>query len=67
MPIAPAFPATEYPQRDKNGAIKRDKAGNPLPAFCGKNPSYLDPHGFPHPVSHKVYQDRLPTEEEIML
>ncbi|MBW4547677.1 MAG: bifunctional DNA primase/polymerase [Symplocastrum torsivum CPER-KK1] len=65
LPVAPAQPADQYPARDKDGNIKQDKQNNPIPAFTGKNPSYLDSSGRPHLVNHRPYQKRLPTPQEI--
>ena len=67
LPISPSFPASQYPQMDGNGSIKRDRLGDPLPKFSGKNPSYLSPSGVPVAIRHKDYQDRLPTDQEIAL
>jgi hypothetical protein len=57
--------AEQYPAREKNGEIKRDKQGNPIPAFTGKNPSYLDRSGKPHLVNHRQYQSQLPSDREL--
>ncbi len=65
LPVAPAQPADQYPARDKDGNIKQDKQNNPIPAFTGKNPSYLDSSGKPHLVNHRPYQKHLPTPQEI--
>ncbi|NJR61219.1 MAG: DUF3987 domain-containing protein [Cyanobacteria bacterium CRU_2_1] len=65
IPVAPAFPASEYPARDKQGQIKIGKDGNPIPAFTGKNPSYLDSIGSPKLINHRKYQERLPSEKEL--
>ncbi len=65
LPVAPAQDAQTYPARDKKGAIIRDADGNPKPQFTGKNPSYLDANDTPHALSHKTYQDRQPTKEEL--
>jgi len=65
LPVAPAVAAEQYPAREKNGEIKRDKQGNPIPAFTGKNPSYLDPSGKPHLVNHRQYQNQLPSDREL--
>ncbi|MFM7425246.1 MAG: bifunctional DNA primase/polymerase, partial [Elainella sp.] len=64
LPVAPAQPADKYPARDKQGKIKTDRDGNSLPAFTGKNPSFLDASGKPHLINHRLYQDRLPTAAE---
>jgi hypothetical protein len=65
LPVAPAQDAQTYPARDKKGAIIFDAYGNPKPQFTGKNPSYLDVDGTPHPLSHKPYQKRQPTQKEL--
>jgi len=65
LPVAPAVAAEQYPARDKNGEIKRDKQGNPIPAFTGKNPSYLDRSGKPHLLNHRQYQTQLPSDREL--
>jgi hypothetical protein len=65
LPVAPAMAAEQYPAREKNGEIKRDKQGNPIPAFTGKNPSYLDRSGKPHLVNHRQYQSQLPSDREL--
>src|SRR4028119_41777 len=65
LPVAPAVAAEQYPAREKNGEIKRDKQGNPIPAFTGKNPSYLDRSGKPHLVNHRQYQSQLPSDREL--
>lgn len=67
LPVAPAFPATQYPACDKNGQVKTNRQGEPLPAFTGKNPSYLDKAGIPHLVNHRDYQHRAPSREELTL
>ena len=64
LPVAPAQPADQYPARNKDGSIRTDRNGNPVPAFTGKNPSYLDKDGNPHLVNHQKYQAELPTKEE---
>jgi hypothetical protein len=65
LPVAPVQPAEQYPARDKNGETKRDKQGNPIPAFTGKNPSYLDQNGIPHLLNHRRYQSQLPSDREL--
>jgi hypothetical protein len=65
LPVAPAQPAVKYPAKDKSGNDKTDREGNPLPAFTGKNPSYLDKQGIPRLINHTTYQKRLPTDQEI--
>jgi predicted P-loop ATPase len=42
-----------YPQM-RNGKPVLDKHGNPVPAFCGKNPSCWLPNGEPKQLSHKT-------------
>ncbi len=51
--------------RRKDGTTITDKAGNPLPRFGGKNPSYLNRKGQPRLVQHKRYQEVLPTQDEV--
>jgi hypothetical protein len=65
LPVAPAFPAEQYPAKERNGELKRDKAGNLVPAFTGKNPSYIDSGGKPHLIYHHKYQNLLPSEREL--
>jgi hypothetical protein len=65
LPVAPIQPADKYPAREKDGSIKRDKAGNPVPTFTGKNPSYLDQNGIPHLLNHRKYQSQLPSDHEL--
>jgi hypothetical protein len=64
LPIAPAQDPDKYPAKDKEGNILRDKNGNPIPAFPGKSPSYLDDRGSPHLILHTKYQNRLPNKFE---
>ena len=64
LPVAPAFPASEYPAKDKAGKNKTDKEGNPIAAFTGKNPSYLDRSGKPQLLNHRTYQKRVPSPNE---
>ena len=55
LPVAPGFPASEYPH-----------AKNPeKPKFSGKNPSYLTKTGKPVIVDHHKYNDRLPNQQEL--
>lgn len=65
LPVSPAFSAEDYPARNRDGSVKVGKDGKPLPAFTGKNPSYLDAQGIPHLVNHRDYQERMPTKEEM--
>jgi hypothetical protein len=65
LPVAPAQSAEKYPAKAKDGSIKLDKAGNPVPAFTGKNPSYLDQNGIPQLINHREYQKRLPNNNEL--
>ncbi len=67
LPVAPAQPADLYPARDKTGQIKIDDAGNPMPAFTGKNPSFLDPDGVPHLIAHGKFQSVAPTDRELQI
>ncbi|MFQ4140560.1 bifunctional DNA primase/polymerase [Nodosilinea sp. PGN35] len=63
--MAPAQDPTRYPARDRDGSLKRDKDGALMPAFTGKNPSYVDSRGIPHLIRHTQYQDRMPTQAEL--
>ena len=65
LPVAPAQDANRYPARDRNGNLQQDKQGMLMPAFTGKNPSYLDDSGIPHLIRHKQYQNRLPSQLEL--
>jgi hypothetical protein len=66
LPVAPVQPAEKYFKRDKKTREpERDKEGNLIPLFTGKNPSYLDRNGVPHLVFHTDYQHRLPTDQEL--
>lgn len=65
LPVAPAQDATKYPAKNKDGTLKLDKDGNPVPLFPGKNPSYLDKNGKPRIIKHEIYQDRMPTQDEL--
>lgn len=66
LPVAPAQPAEKYFKSDKKTREpERDKEGNLIPLFTGKNPSYLDGNGVPHLVFHGDYQHRLPTDQEL--
>jgi predicted P-loop ATPase len=38
--------------------------GSLKPKFTGKNPSFLQPNGFPKSIEHKNYQNTLPTQAE---
>jgi hypothetical protein len=45
LPVAPyqpasRYPRTFYPRGDRYPHCPLDKSGNPIPLFCGKNPSY---------------------------
>lgn len=64
LPVAPAFPADQYPARDKAGNPVLDSDGNPKSAFTGKNPSYIR-QGEPRLVRHGGYVDGLPTDSEL--
>ncbi len=64
LPVAPAHPADQFPALDKQRQPKTDRDSNPLPAFTGKNPSFLDASGKPHLINHRLYQDKLPTAAE---
>ncbi|MBF2034276.1 MAG: bifunctional DNA primase/polymerase [Leptolyngbyaceae cyanobacterium T60_A2020_046] len=65
LPVAPAQDPTRYPARDRDGSLKRDKDGTLVPAFTGKNPSFLDQSGIPHLIRHTQYQNRMPTQAEL--
>ena len=65
LPVAPAQDPTRYPARNRDGSLKRDKDGALVPAFTGKNPSYLDQRGIPHLIRHTQYQNRMPTQAEL--
>jgi hypothetical protein len=65
LPVAPAFPAEQYPAKGKDGKIQLDKDGNTKPAFTGKNPSYIDAQGKPRSVNHARYQTNRPTEQDV--
>ncbi|ASC70384.1 hypothetical protein XM38_013220 [Halomicronema hongdechloris C2206] len=64
LPIAPAQHPQQYPARERDGTLKRDSNGALIPAFTGKNPSFLDANGIPHLIRHTQYQHQLPTEQE---
>jgi hypothetical protein len=65
LPVAPQQDAAKYPATSRDGAILRDAAGRPKPAFTGKNPSFLDADGVPKLISHRCYQTRLPHDWEL--
>lgn len=65
LPIAPAQDPERFPARNQDGSLKVGQNGLPLPAFTGKNPSFLDPHGIPHLIRHTRYQNRLPNAHEL--
>jgi hypothetical protein len=66
LPVAPAQPAEKYFKCDKKTReAERDKEGNLIPLFTGKNPSYLDQNGIPHLVNHRRYQSQLPSDREL--
>lgn len=65
LPVAPAQDPTRYPARNRDGSLKRDRDGALVPAFTGKNPSFLDQRGIPHLIRHTQYQNRLPTQAEL--
>jgi len=65
LPVATAQDPTRYPARDRDGSLKRDKDGALVPAFTGKNPSYVDSRGIPHLIRHTQYQNRVPTQAEL--
>ena len=63
LPVAPIQDASKFPLI-QHGKIVYN-GGRPKPAFTGKNPSYLDLHGFPHLLPHRKYQCQLPEQREI--
>jgi hypothetical protein len=63
LPVAPIQDATQFPLI-RNGKVIHDGNG-PKHAFTGKNPSYLDVHGYPHLLPHRKYQYQLPEQPEI--
>jgi hypothetical protein len=65
LPIAPAQDPQQYPARERDGTVKRGPSGALIPAFTGKNPSFLDTSGRPHLIRHTQYQHQLPTEQEL--
>ena len=65
LPIAPAQDPERFPARNQDGSLKIGQDGVPLPAFTGKNPSFLDLRGIPHLIRHTRYQDRLPSDHEL--
>ena len=71
LPVAPIQDSEKFPLI-RNGEVIYDGVGSasrngnrPKPAFTGKNPSYLDIHGFPHLLPHRKYQYLLPEQHEI--
>lgn len=66
LPVIPAQDANKYPKRNKQTRkIERDKNGNPIPLFTGKNPSFFDQKGEPQTIFHSAYQDKLPTDKDL--
>lgn len=65
LPVAPAQDPTHYPARHRDGRPKCLPDGTFVPAFTGKNPSFLDSRGIPHLLRHTPYQHRLPTETDL--
>jgi hypothetical protein len=60
--IPVALPAETYPATRQNGKtgqreVQRDKNGNPLPAYVGKNPSFWRVDGTPTQTSHRNVVD----------
>jgi hypothetical protein len=67
LPVAPAQDPYKYPLKNKKGEIQYSKEpGVPKGKFTGKNPSYLK-NGIPHLISHRDFQDKLPTEEQVKM
>ena len=64
LPVAPAQDPTRYPARDRGGNLKRDKDGALVPAFTGKNPSFLDQRGIPHLIRHTQHQNQLLPDQQ---
>ncbi|MGP1385733.1 MAG: bifunctional DNA primase/polymerase [Thainema sp.] len=67
LPVAPAHDPEQYPACDRKGNVKRDPNGGLMPAFTGKNPSFLDAEGIPHLIRHTQYQQRLPSDQELQM
>ena len=65
LPVAPAQDPTRYPARHRDGRPKHLPDGTLVPAFTGKNPSFVDSRGIPHLIRHTPYQHRLPTQAEL--
>lgn len=65
LPIAPAQDPQQYPARERDGTSKHDQNGALIPAFTGKNPSFLDAVGIPHLIRHTQYQHQLPTGQDL--
>ena len=65
LPVAPPQDPSRYPARNRDGSLKRDKEGALVPAFTGKNPSFLDQRGIPHLIRHTQYQNRMPTQAKL--
>jgi hypothetical protein len=63
LPVAPIQDSEKFPLV-QNGKIVCD-GDRPKPVFTGKNPSYLDVHGYPHLLPHRKYQYQLPEQHEI--
>ena len=63
LPVAPIQDASKFPLI-QHGEIVYNGSW-PKPAFTGKNPSYLNIHGFPHLLPHRKYQYQLPEQHEI--
>ncbi len=63
LPVAPIQDSAKFPLI-RNGKIIYD-GDRPKPAFTGKNPSFLDVHGYPHFLPHRKYQYQLPEQQEI--
>lgn len=63
LPVAPSQDAGKFPLT-RNGEVIYD-GDWPKPAFTGKNPSFLDIHGYPHLLPHRKYQHQLPEQQEI--
>jgi hypothetical protein len=65
LPIAPVQDPERFPARNQDGGLKVGQNGALIPAFTGKNPSFLDPRGIPHLIRHTQYQGQLPSAHEL--
>jgi len=71
LPVAPSQDAYQYPKVIKGDGIKSwnhcplTPEGTPVPAFTGKNPSYLDRDGKPLLIHHGQYKSHLPNADKL--